>query len=161
MFPSTLQLSLDQLTPDPGGEGKMPMHWRGDPHFTKQGAHAAKTAVLNTDYDVFPPGFREQMLNPAAPDFSPYQSSLYNTFRTAGNAAPMMDWDGNDVGPPLRNNIFLSKQNQRLGAYLHQTLVTEADELRVTNIDMGQWSAPVTGFTAFRHLKPNSTKKFI
>jgi hypothetical protein len=122
-----------------------------DPHF--RNAAAALTTTHNTDIDVFPPGFREQMLNPPFTSGPHVSSLLYN--QRLNNAAPLFNYDQHGLG------IFDSVENQRFGAYMHKILVTDQDKLRDINKDLGQWSAQATGFSALHSLRAHSTMKWI
>lgn len=123
-----------------------------DPHF--RNAAAALTTTHNTDIDVFPPGFREQMLNPPF-TAGPYPSQLQYNQRN-NNAAPLFGY-----GREGRLNIFDTPENQRFGAYMHKILVQDREKLMNINKDLGQWSAQATGFSALHSLRADSTMKWI
>lgn len=116
---------------------------------------AAYTNVLTNDnLDLAAPGVRDNVANPQL-FMTPYtRTNLFDNGRTA-NAAPIPNWE-------QQMDRFTDPVHQRLGAFWWKTCVSDnVWQDKPGFEERGQFSVPKVGFTALRHLKPQSTLQFI
>ncbi len=116
-------------------------------------AAAYTNAHLNNNLDLLPPGVRDNVANPSLFATTLHRTNLFDAQHTVNNA-PIPNWEE-------QSDMITSPQAQRLGAYWWDVLQGSYLMDRAGWVERGQFSVPKTGFTAFRHLKPHSTRQFV
>jgi len=108
--------------------------------------------ALNTNVDVFPPGFREQMHNPSlyAGPYAGTTFSHYGSGRT-GNAPALLNYD-------VPTTFFAGEHAQRTAAAWWDILHNTANDQHFMFRDLGNFSVPYTGFTPIADIKLNTNR---